>query len=1182
MKASFLRVLVLLSCVLCAASSLRAEGFTDSHVHFYGEVRQMSGAHTVRLQAGTLEMTFVNQLNPSNRVSLQTELRPIGSGATQPYSYALKVPLAYLPEAPRLEDFLAIGAATTDFKLTDIRIDGVPATLPDGSREFYGLSFASRSLQYRLDLLVAADSTDTDGDGLPDWWEDYYGLNAALADAQLDADADGWSNLDEFQRGSNPIESNRTPELASGQVLVPESGEAGLYLEILDSDSPAEALQLTLTGADDGRYQIRIDGDALAAGTSRTVSLADLRAGRATLAHFDRDVTEFQLPVSWSDGGMCWPDRCRCACCVRAVWMGMTRALWLDGYDLGAAGEPISLWADRSGNARSASQPLLDYQPVVEGASADFSRADGAHLFFQDAAFNVGDHTVLAAYEAPAAAEQPQAVLSTNRGFFELAPTQQAISYPGAAHYQWDGHAVLGYRENLGQRAISTFRRAGEQLTNLSGASHDGEAITALAIDPVLPVIGGRRLASPNTAGVLEHTFDGQLHELLVYPTALPEQKLREVHDYLESKWADAVVWDFSTEIQSLEVASTQLARRQILRGGHGDDTLGGGAGADLISGGPGADRLIGGPGADCFVFGAIDTGNDHILDFEPTEDCLDLSALYWGLTGDARDYLSVRLDANFSTPVPTLDSVLLVTLPDGETQEITLVDTVVGTTELVQLISEGQIRMGGLSIPVDIEIALPAGVADQPIRESIAEPFEIIVRRSGEGSAAALDVPLGFFETALGGQFIVDDASANQKRRAVISFARGELTKVIRVRPIPDLDSTGASALKIAVLPSFKYRVIGTPVERTVTDIPKVWLHVVESSAVAETAQPARVQIHRDGDLSQSLSIRLALKGTAEEGVHLHTLPRNIDFAAYQTFAELEINPIADGLAEGAKVLHVELQPTETYQIGNPHETAVYLATTHSAAEGAGFERWLRASTGGSLKGLKDLAALPADTKVRYLNAYAMGQDVLAELKAPQASVHLINGNPRIDVRGARPAADIRWQIECANDLGNWADASHQFTQTSDGDAIKFSHAARSQAPKSQFFRVKMNLATGSQSSTSIESITGAERWGISGNASWQSDARTGDLISQGSLAGESSRIIVEVSEPQLLEFAMEIANAGSEDQFCFYIDGKLCAQTSGEVVEVRHQLTGGGTYLLMWEFKRGSGDAVLRMLRP
>ena len=55
---------------LWAGTSLCAKGFTDAYVHFYGEVRQVGGAQTVLLQAGTLEMTFVNQSNPANRVTL--------------------------------------------------------------------------------------------------------------------------------------------------------------------------------------------------------------------------------------------------------------------------------------------------------------------------------------------------------------------------------------------------------------------------------------------------------------------------------------------------------------------------------------------------------------------------------------------------------------------------------------------------------------------------------------------------------------------------------------------------------------------------------------------------------------------------------------------------------------------------------------------------------------------------------------------------------------------------------------------------------------------------------------------------------------------------------------------------------------------------------------------------------
>ena len=106
------------------------------------------------------------------------------------------------------------------------------ATLPDGSKDFYGLSFASRSGDYRLDLLVAGNSTDSDGDGLPDWWEKLFGHDPNIADAGGDLDNDGWSNLEEFHRGSNPAVSNRKPQLATTEITIPETGEAGVYLHI--------------------------------------------------------------------------------------------------------------------------------------------------------------------------------------------------------------------------------------------------------------------------------------------------------------------------------------------------------------------------------------------------------------------------------------------------------------------------------------------------------------------------------------------------------------------------------------------------------------------------------------------------------------------------------------------------------------------------------------------------------------------------------------------------------------------------------------------------------------------------------------------------------------------------------------------------------------------------------------
>jgi hypothetical protein len=93
------------------------------------------------------------------------------------------------------------------------------------------------SYQYRSSILTDAmmlDFRDTDADGMPDSWERFYGLDPLnAADAVLDMDGDGYSNLDELNYVGDPSDITILPSIYQLAVSLKQAVAVARHSELV-------------------------------------------------------------------------------------------------------------------------------------------------------------------------------------------------------------------------------------------------------------------------------------------------------------------------------------------------------------------------------------------------------------------------------------------------------------------------------------------------------------------------------------------------------------------------------------------------------------------------------------------------------------------------------------------------------------------------------------------------------------------------------------------------------------------------------------------------------------------------------------------------------------------------------------------------------------------------------------
>jgi hypothetical protein len=509
-----------------------------------------------------------------------------------------------------------------------------------------------------------------------------------------------------------------------------------------------------------------------------------------------------------------------------------------------------------------------------------------------------------------------------------------------------------------------------------------------------------------------------RLPEIAGFPT---DEQLSMEFSWL-GKNLGFVVWDASAESRAVQavVPSSGLSpaaytnlyipqygvdRRQILRGGSGNDRLVGGMEGDVLIGGAGQDTVRGNGGSDLFVMTRTTDGNDTIEDFSVTEnDVLDLARVLSGAPGLLTNFVQLTVSGT-----NTLVGINFSGVGAGFTNMvITLAGVALNQNSLVGLVENGNLLCGNkvLSPRVSITASIPAASENGPA------PGEFTLTRSGETTSD------------LAVNITISGSAANGMDYVLITtplvIPAGSASVKIPVEPYVDTVSELKEVVQINVIAGAGYE-LGTSVAQvTIEDLaPLVSIEALEPKAVKSTLSPGVFLISRGGVLNRSVLVRLNIGGTAANGTDYSGVPTYVTLAAEETTKLITVTPKAEAtLANGAESVDVSIRPDATYCVWTPSSARVMLVDELVTLAG-----WKSRNFNLSVADLSTFAHDdPGLTGVNNLQRYAFGLDPVDPMSSDGKPLYELAGTT-LSVTFRKPLAvtDVSYTAEMSRNLKSW-----------------------------------------------------------------------------------------------------------------------------------------------------------------